>query len=90
MLRLFAALAVPDFAAERLVHAQSGLDGARWRPPDSLHVTLRFFGGLDNRQIARQLNLDERTIGRDWAAARLWLKQQLQRNLEVDDPDTSA
>ena len=40
-------------------------------------VTLRFFGGLDNRQIARQLNLDERTVGRDWAAARLWLKQRM-------------
>jgi RNA polymerase sigma factor (TIGR02999 family) len=40
-------------------------------------VTLRFFGGLDNRQIARQLNLDERTIGRDWASAKLWLKKKL-------------
>jgi RNA polymerase sigma factor (TIGR02999 family) len=40
-------------------------------------VTLRFFGGLDNRQIARQLDVDERTIGRDWAAARLWLKKKL-------------
>ena len=48
-------------------------------------VTLRFFGGLDNRQIARQLNLDERTVGRDWAAARLWLKQQMSANDNDDD-----
>jgi len=41
-------------------------------------VMLRFFGGLDNRQIARQLGVDERTIGRDWAAARLWLKKELE------------
>jgi RNA polymerase sigma factor (TIGR02999 family) len=48
-------------------------------------VTLRFFGGLDNRQIARQLDLDERTVGRDWAAARLWLKQQMSANDNEDD-----
>jgi len=40
-------------------------------------VVLRFFGGLDNRQIARQLGVDERTVGRDWSAARLWLKEKL-------------
>lgn len=40
-------------------------------------VTLRFFGGLDNREIAKELGLDERTVGRDWAAAKLWLKQRL-------------
>lgn len=40
-------------------------------------VVLRFFAGLDNRQIARQLDVDERTIGRDWSAARAWLKKQL-------------
>ena len=50
-------------------------------------VTLRFFGGLDNRQIARQLNLDERTVGRDWAAARLWLKQQMSADDDDDDDD---
>lgn len=43
-------------------------------------VMLRFFGGLDNRQIARELKLDERTISRDWSAARLWLKKQLQED----------
>jgi RNA polymerase sigma factor (TIGR02999 family) len=40
-------------------------------------VTLRFFGGLDNRRIGRELDLDERTVGRHWAAARLWLKKRL-------------
>jgi RNA polymerase sigma-70 factor, ECF subfamily len=40
-------------------------------------ILLRFFAGLDNRQIARQLGVDERTVGRDFAAARLWLKEQL-------------
>ncbi|MGH7178695.1 MAG: ECF-type sigma factor, partial [Tepidisphaeraceae bacterium] len=40
-------------------------------------VMLRFFGGLDNRQIAQQHGVDERTVGRDWSAARLWLKDKL-------------
>jgi RNA polymerase sigma factor (TIGR02999 family) len=45
-------------------------------------VVMRFFGGMDNRQIARELAVDERTVGRDWVAAKLWLKQKL------DDRDT--
>lgn len=46
MIRLFAALAVPDFVAEALTPLQCGLHGARWRPAESLHVTLRFFGDV--------------------------------------------
>ena len=45
-------------------------------------VTLRFFGGLTYEQIARQLGCDERTVGRDWAAAQLWLKKRIQRDNE--------
>jgi RNA polymerase sigma factor (TIGR02999 family) len=46
-------------------------------PRRSQVVTLRFFGGMNNRQIARELGIEERTVGRDWAAARLWLKKRL-------------
>jgi RNA polymerase sigma factor (TIGR02999 family) len=45
-------------------------------------VMLRFFGGMNNRQIARELGIEERTVGRDWAAARLWLKKRLQSTEE--------
>ena len=44
MIRLFAALAVPNDIAEGLIRRRQPLPGARWRPADSLHVTLRFFG----------------------------------------------
>jgi 2'-5' RNA ligase len=47
MIRLFAALAVPPSIAARLAALQSGLGGARWRPAEALHVTLRFFGDID-------------------------------------------
>ncbi len=43
MLRLFAAIAVPDDIAEGLTDRQHGLD-VRWSPPENLHITLRFFG----------------------------------------------
>lgn len=43
MIRLFAAVAIPPAIAEGLARRQTGLDGARWRPPESLHITLRFF-----------------------------------------------
>lgn len=44
MIRLFAALAVPDEIVAGLVRRQDGVPGARWREPDQLHITLRFFG----------------------------------------------
>ena len=44
MIRLFAALAVPDDIAQALAPRQQGLEGARWRPAEALHITLRFFG----------------------------------------------
>ncbi len=44
MIRLFAALAVPPEIGLSLAERQHGLPGARWRPLESLHITLRFFG----------------------------------------------
>jgi len=44
MIRLFAAVSIPEDIAEGLVRRQQGLPGARWRAADALHVTLRFMG----------------------------------------------
>ena len=44
MIRLFAAIAAPPEIGEGLARRQQGLPGARWRPLETLHVTLRFFG----------------------------------------------
>lgn len=46
MIRLFAALAIPDGVALSLAPSQCGIAGARWRPAQALHVTLRFFGDV--------------------------------------------
>jgi 2'-5' RNA ligase len=44
VIRLFAAVAVPEAAAEVLAPLAEGVPGARWSPPENLHVTLRFAG----------------------------------------------
>lgn len=49
-LRLFAALPVPPGIAERLTSLQKGVPGARWRPAEAMHITLRFFGEIDERR----------------------------------------
>jgi 2'-5' RNA ligase len=51
MHRLFAAIALPELAADALAQLQSGLEGARWRPPDNFHLTLRFIGEIDRHGV---------------------------------------
>lgn len=55
MIRLFAALALPPDVAQALTRRQKGVEAARWRPPGTLHVTLRFFGDL-REDVARDLD----------------------------------
>lgn len=67
----------PAFDWESLSAAMAELE--QTDPRRHQVVLLRFFGGMDNRQIARQLGVDERTVGRDWSVARMWLKFKLTR-----------
>jgi 2'-5' RNA ligase len=46
MIRLFAAIAVPQDIAEGLARRQHGIPGARWRSLDNLHITMRFAGDI--------------------------------------------
>jgi len=57
VIRLFAALAVPGDVAHALGARQAGLPGARWSSPESLHITLRFFGEMDENR-ADDLDLE--------------------------------
>ena len=41
-------------------------------------VTLRFFGGLELKEIANQLNVSLSTVEKDWRLARIWLRRRLQ------------
>lgn len=40
-------------------------------------VELRYFTGVEVSDVARLLELEERTVYRDWAMARAWLRQRL-------------
>ncbi len=58
MPRLFAGLEIPDPISDQLSELRSGLRRARWIEPGDYHVTLRFFGDIDNElagEIADQL-----------------------------------
>jgi len=57
MIRLFAALSLPDEVGTALQRRQTGIEGARWRPLEALHVTLRFFGEI-REDVARDLDLE--------------------------------
>lgn len=57
MIRLFAAVALPHEVGEALAKRQQGVPNARWRPLEALHVTLRFFGEIDERK-ADDLDLE--------------------------------
>ena len=50
MIRLFTALSVPDDVAETLARRQTGLPAAKWRSADQLHITLTFYGEVDERR----------------------------------------
>ena len=47
MIRLFAALALPEAVRQHLAQVRAPLPGARWVPLENLHVTLRFIGEVE-------------------------------------------
>jgi 2'-5' RNA ligase len=60
MIRLFAAIKLPDEIGEGLVRRQQGLPGARWRPTEAFHITLRFVGEVSEAvadDLDSELNL---------------------------------
>ena len=48
-MRLFVALPLPELVRDGLRMLGNGLPGARWVPPENLHLTLRFIGEVDGR-----------------------------------------
>jgi RNA polymerase sigma factor (sigma-70 family) len=64
---------------ERLLMIDDVLDRLEQQDEVSARiVTLKFFGGLTNRQIAELHDVTERTIERQWAYARLKLYEMIQ------------
>ncbi|HYJ91452.1 MAG TPA: sigma-70 family RNA polymerase sigma factor, partial [Pyrinomonadaceae bacterium] len=40
-------------------------------------VEMRFFGGMNEDEIAEVLGISEKTVRRDWQFAKLWLYREL-------------
>ena len=85
------------FRLDALEAAQPGTDAVDWialdealeelasRDPRRHRVVmLRFFAGLSEPEVAQLLGVQERTVRRDWASARVWLYSRLY------GPDDSA
>lgn len=53
-------------------------------PRQSEVVELKFFGGLEAREIADVLQVSEKTILRDWNFAKLWLQRELSGAEDAD------
>jgi len=45
-------------------------------------VRLRFYAGLNEPEVAEALNISERTVRREWAFARGWLRDALEREAD--------
>ena len=43
-------------------------------------VELRFFGGLETKEIAELLEVSPETVARDWRLAKSWLRREMDQN----------
>jgi RNA polymerase sigma factor (TIGR02999 family) len=64
--------------AVELVALNSALENlTENHPRESEVVELKFFGGLNTREISEVLQVSEKTVLRDWNFAKLWLCRKL-------------
>jgi len=74
---------IPDFIVEdeaTVLGVHEALEGlARLNPRLMRVVECRFFAGYNEKETAEALGTSERTVQRDWATARAWLKKELGR-----------
>lgn len=65
------AAAMPD---DKILLVDEALEQFKIEDPEKARiVTLKFFAGLTNEQVAEVLNVNERTVRRQWDFAKAWL-----------------
>ena len=52
---------------------------AELNPRQAKIVELRFFGGMTMKEISTEMNLGLRTVEKEWAMARAWMRRELRR-----------
>ncbi|MGQ0765534.1 MAG: ECF-type sigma factor [Gemmatimonadota bacterium] len=71
-------LLIGNTDADQLVALDEALHRlAAFNPQGARIVQYRFFAGLQNDEIARLLDISERSVRRSWTAARAWLKREV-------------
>jgi RNA polymerase sigma factor (TIGR02999 family) len=69
-----------EFDFDQILSVHAALERlARFDERQSLIVTLRFFGGLTQEEIAQLLGVSVGTVARDWRHARAWLQVEISR-----------
>tara|TARA_R110002049_G_scaffold285698_2_gene466822 strand:+ start:31430 stop:32137 length:708 start_codon:yes stop_codon:yes gene_type:complete len=58
-------------------------------PRQAKIVELRFFGGMTMREIAGEMALGLRTVEKEWAMARAWMRRELRNDAEAAAGDTA-
>jgi len=66
---------VDVMALDGALNKLAGLD-----PKASRLIELRFFGGLSIEETAVAMGISPRTVKRDWAAARAWLRLEMEKD----------
>jgi RNA polymerase sigma factor (TIGR02999 family) len=73
------AAATPD---DKILLIDDALARLEAEDPESARViTLKFFGGLTNKEAAKTLGVTERTVEREWAYAKACLYQMIQEEI---------
>jgi RNA polymerase sigma-70 factor (ECF subfamily) len=52
---------------------------SQWDARQARVVEMMYFGGLTEEEVSAVLGVSQRTIKRDWSAARAWLQTQFSR-----------
>ena len=67
--------AMPD---DKILLVDEALEQLKAEDPEKARiVSLKFFAGLTNEQVAELLNVNERTVRRQWNFARAWLFERI-------------
>jgi RNA polymerase sigma factor (TIGR02999 family) len=73
------AAAMPD---DKVLLVDEALEQLKLEDPEKARlVMLKFFAGLTNEQVAEILNINERTVRRQWEFARAWLYDRIRGEL---------
>ncbi len=73
------AAAIPD---DKVLLVDEALEQLKVEDPEKAKIVmLKFFAGLTNEQVAELLNVNERTVRRQWEFAKAWLFDRIRGEL---------